>query len=89
MANIKSQIKRIGTNEKARIQNAAIKSRMRTAIKKVDQAIILGEYENALLLLKQATSYIDKAVSDNVLTARSAARKKASLQHRVNALKHD
>ena len=38
MANIKSQIKRVGTNEKARIRNASAKSAIRTAIKKVKAA---------------------------------------------------
>ena len=87
MANIKSQIKRIGTNEKARQRNASPKSRIRTAAKKVRLAVEKKDLENAQLLLKQAVSLIDKSVSDGIQHRNTANRQKAELARLVNSLK--
>lgn len=87
MANIKSQIKRIGTNEKARQRNASAKSRIRTAAKKVRLAVEKKDLENAQLLLKQAVSLIDKSVSDGIQHRNTANRQKAELARLVNSLK--
>ena len=87
MANIKSQIKRIGTNEKARQRNASAKSRIRTAAKKVRLAVEKKDLENAELLLKQACSLIDKSVSDGIQHKNTASRQKAELTKLVNTLR--
>ena len=87
MANIKSQIKRIGTNEKARKRNAAIKSRVRTAMKKVRLAVANKNLEEALVLLQKAYSLIDKSVSSGVQHKNTAARQKAELARLVNSLR--
>lgn len=87
MANIKSQIKRNLTNEKARTHNAAIKSSVRTAIKKVEKAIAANEVDNAKALFIEAAALIDKAVTSDVFSSQSGARKKSSLQRRLNELK--
>lgn len=84
MANIKSQIKRIGTNEKARQRNASAKSAIRTAMKKVRVAVSNGDLENAKVLLNQAYSRIDKSVSDGIQHKNTAARQKAELAKLVN-----
>ena len=87
MANIKSQIKRIGTNEKARVRNAAAKSRVRTAVKKVRLAVEAKDLELAESLLKVAYSFIDKSVSDGVQHKNTAKRQKAELARLVNTLR--
>ena len=86
MANIKSQIKRNITNEKARSLNAAFKSQVRTAIKKVEKAIAANDKENAGKLFVEAVALIDKSVTSKVQTAAAASRQKSSLQRRLNAL---
>ncbi|MBN0919151.1 30S ribosomal protein S20 [[Mycoplasma] gypis] len=78
MANIKSKMKAIISNEKARVRNAAIKSRVRTAIKKTKIAATNGDAQVAELL-KNAHHEIDKAVSKGVLHKNNGSRKAARL----------
>lgn len=87
MANIKSQIKRIKTNEKARKQNASMKSMVRTASKKVRTAVENKDLATAEALLKEAFKVIDKSYSAGVQAKNTVSRQKASLQNLVNTLK--
>ena len=87
MANIKSQIKRIGTNEKARQRNASAKSAIRTAMKKVRLAVEAKDLAKAEEALKAAFRLIDKSVNDGVQHKNTAARQKAELSRLVNSLK--
>ena len=87
MANIKSQIKRIGTNEKARQRNASAKSAVRTAIKKVKAAVAASDLTAAEAALVIAYRLIDKTVSDGVQHKNTAARQKSEVQRLVNGLK--
>lgn len=87
MANIKSQIKRIRTNEKARQRNVSAKSAVRTAIKKVKLAVEAKDLEKAEGLLVEAFRLIDKSVSDGIQHANTAARQKGEIQRLVNSLK--
>ena len=86
MANIKSQVKRIKTNEKARLANASFKSSMRTAIKAVQAAVKAGNKESAIELMNVAFSRIDKSVSRWIQHKNAAARQKAALAKLVNSL---
>jgi small subunit ribosomal protein S20 len=86
MANIKSQIKRITTNEKARTRNQAIRSSVKTAIRKVREAAEAGDKAKAVELQRDAAQKLDKAVSKGVLHANQAANKKSALAKRINAL---
>ncbi|WP_414940551.1 30S ribosomal protein S20 [Amycolatopsis sp. cmx-11-51] len=86
MANIKSQIKRITTNEKARQRNQAIRSSVKTAIRKFREAADSGDKAKALELQKDAAKKLDKAVTKGVLHANQAANKKSSLAKRANSL---
>ncbi|WP_410612062.1 30S ribosomal protein S20 [Amycolatopsis sp. lyj-109] len=86
MANIKSQIKRITTNEKARLRNQAIRSSVKTAIRKVREAAEAGDKAKAAELQRDAAQKLDKAVSKGVIHANQAANKKSALAKRVNAL---
>lgn len=87
MANIKSQVKRIGTNEKARVRNASAKSAIRTACKKVTVAVEAKDVANAEVLLNAAFRLIDKSVSDGIQAKNTASRQKAKLQKLVNSIK--
>ena len=87
MANIKSQIKRNRTNEKARQRNASAKSAVRTASKKVRLAVEAKDLALAEELLKKAFCLIDKTVSDGIQHENTAARQKGALQRLVNSLK--
>ncbi|MDO4917365.1 MAG: 30S ribosomal protein S20 [Rothia sp. (in: high G+C Gram-positive bacteria)] len=86
MANIKSQKKRILTNEKARLRNNAYKSDLKTAIRKVDAAVEEQNKEAAVSALQTASRKLDKAVSKGVLHKKTAANKKSGLAIRVNKL---
>ncbi|MGW1158105.1 30S ribosomal protein S20 [Streptomyces sp. NPDC002513] len=87
MANIKSQIKRNKTNEKARLRNKAVKSSLRTAIRKAREAAAAGDVEKATVLQRAAARQLDKAVSKGVIHKNAAANKKSALASKVGALK--
>jgi small subunit ribosomal protein S20 len=87
MANIKSQIKRNRTNEKARLRNASAKSACRTAAKKVRLAVEAKDLAKAEEALKSAFRLIDKSVSDGIQHENTAARQKGALQRLVNSIK--
>ena len=87
MANIKSQIKRNKTNEKARLRNKAAKSAIRTSIKKVKVAVEAKNVEEAEKALLAAYRLIDKSVSDGIQHKNTAARQKSEVQRLVNSLK--
>ena len=87
MANIKSQIKRVETNEKARVRNASAKSAMRTAVKKVKAAVEAKDLVKAESLLSEAFRLIDKSVSDGIQHQNTAARQKGELQRLINSIK--
>ena len=86
MANIKSQKKRIKTNEKRRQRNVAVKSRMRTYLKQALTAIEAKDMDKVKTILPETLSEIDRAASDGIIHRNSAARKKSMLQRRVAAL---
>ncbi|MGP3990037.1 30S ribosomal protein S20 [Streptomyces sp. 3N207] len=87
MANIKSQIKRIKTNEKARQRNKAVKSELKTAIRRTREAVAAGDTEKALEAQQLAARKLDKAASKGVLHKNNAANKKAALAKQVASLK--
>lgn len=86
MANIKSQKKRILTNEKRRQRNADVRSRMKTMVKKAQSALETKDVEQIKEALPAALSSIDRAVSKGVLHRNTAARKKSALQSRASSL---
>ncbi|WP_431678488.1 30S ribosomal protein S20 [Kitasatospora sp. KL5] len=84
MANIKSQIKRNKTNEKARLRNKAVKSSLKTAIRKAREAAAAGETEKATVLARSAAKALDKAASKGVIHKNQAANKKSAITKLVN-----
>jgi small subunit ribosomal protein S20 len=87
VANIKSQIKRIKTNEKARQRNKAVKSELKTAIRRTREAIAAGDAEKAAEAARLAGKKLDKAASKGVIHKNQAANKKSALAQKVSALK--
>ena len=86
MANIKSQKKRILTNEKARLRNNAVKSELNTAIRAVNTAVESTDKDAAAVALVAASRKLDKAVSKGVLHKNNAANRKSAISKKVNAL---
>ena len=86
MANIKSAKKRIDVIKTRTDRNKAIKSRVKTYIKKVDAAIAAGDKAAAHAALLDATSEIDKATSKGVFHKNTASRKVSRLTLAVNKL---
>ena len=86
MPNIKSQIKRVKTNEKRRQFNASYKASMRTAIKNVEVAIETKNVEAAKEACNTANKKLDKAVAKGICHKNFAARQKSRLSKKINAL---
>jgi small subunit ribosomal protein S20 len=86
VANIKSQIKRIKTNEKARLRNKSVRSELKTHVRKVRAAVAAGDKEAATAALRTATRKLDKAVSKGVIHANQAANRKSAIAKSVDAL---
>ena len=86
MANIKSQIKRIRTNEKRRQRNLAVKSELKTLVRKTREAVEAGDKDAALEALRVASRKLDKAVSKGVIHRNQAANRKSKLARRVQSL---
>ncbi len=86
MANIKSAKKRILVNSKRHEKNKAIKSKVKTTIKKLDAAILDGDQNAAAEALKAATIEIDKATSKGVYHKNTSSRKISRLTKAVNAM---
>lgn len=79
MANIKSQQKRIKTNEKSRQRNKAIKSELRTHIRNFREAAAAGDVDEARKLARVANRSLDKAVSKGVIHRNQAANRKSAI----------
>ena len=86
MANIKSQLKRIKTNEKARERNKAVKSELKTAIRSTREAVVAGDKDKATIALSRASKKLDKAVSKGVIHKNQAANRKSAIAKQVASL---
>ena len=86
MANIKSQLKRIKTNRAATERNKAVKSELRTWIRKFREAADAGQAEEAREYLAAASKKLDKAVSKGVIHKNQAANKKSAMAKRAAQL---
>ncbi|MHA3020755.1 30S ribosomal protein S20 [Mycobacterium sp. BMJ-28] len=86
MANIKSQEKRIKTNERRRLRNQSVKSGLRTAVRGLREAIETGDKDKAGELLAATNRKLDKAASAGVIHKNQAANKKSALSLAVNKI---
>ena len=87
MANIKSQIKRNKQNEKARLRNKAVKSELKTSVRKFREAADTGDADAAQTAMRAATIKLDKAASKGVIHKNQAANRKSAIAKRVEQLK--
>jgi small subunit ribosomal protein S20 len=85
VANIKSQIKRIGTNERRRLRNKAAKSEVKTRMKTAVYAAGAGQ-ETAAEDLRQAVKRLDKAAARGIIHRNQASNRKSALMRRVAEL---
>ena len=86
MANIKSQKKRNKTNEKARLRNRAAKAEMKTAVRRVREAVEAQNKDEATLAAHKACRLFDKAVSKGIIHKNQAANRKHGVMALVNSL---
>ena len=84
MANIKSQIKRIRTNNKAQDRNKAYRSALRTSIRRFRDAITSGDTSKIKAEFTDASRSLDMAVSKGVIHANNAANKKSAMAKLAN-----
>lgn len=84
MANIKSQKKRIITNEKARLRNRAVKSELKTATRRVKDAVAAGNGADAYAAALAACRLMDKAAGKGVIHKNQAANRKSGIMKLAN-----
>lgn len=89
MANIKSQKKRIVTNEKARMRNRAVKSELKTATRRVKDAVATGQGAEAYAAALAACRLMDKAAGKGVIHKNQAANRKSGIMTLVNPIVTD
>src|SRR5690625_644345 len=83
MANLKSAIKRVRTNETKRERNRAVKTNMRTHIKRVEHFIETNDVDNAKLAFNQTAQVIDKAIQKGVIHRNNGNRQKSRLAKKL------
>ena len=86
MANIKSQIKRNKQNEKAHQRNRAVKSELRTHVRRFREAVETGDVAAATSALQVASRKLDKAVSKGVIHKNQAANRKSAIAKKLSEL---
>ena len=86
MANIKSQIKRIKQNDKRHERNKAVKTGLRTAVRKFREAADAGDKDTAVVAGRDAARKLDKAVSKGVIHKNQAANRKSAIAKRAASL---
>ena len=86
MANIKSQIKRNKQNEKAHQRNKAVKSELRTYVRKFREAAETGNVDEATAAMRAAARKLDKAVSKGVIHKNQAANRKSAIARRLSEM---
>ena len=86
MANIKSQIKRNKQNEKARLRNKAVKSSLRTSVRKFREAADSGDVDAATQAMRAASKQLDMAASKGVIHKNQAANRKSAIARRCAEL---
>ena len=86
MANIKSQIKRNKQNEKAHERNKAVKTGLKTAVRKFREAAESGDAAEAQTLAKDAAKKLDKAAAKGVIHKNQAANRKSAIAKKAASL---
>ncbi len=87
MPNIKSAVKRVSVIEKKTLQNNMIKSGYKSAVKKFEASVEVGNKEEATANLQAAVKKIDQACTKGVIKKNTASRKKSNLAKKLNEMK--
>ena len=86
MANIKSQIKRNRQNELARERNKSVRSALKTAVRRFEEAVTAGNADDAKEAAGEATRKLDKAASKKVIHKNQAANRKSAIAKKAASL---
>jgi small subunit ribosomal protein S20 len=86
MANIKSQIKRNKQNEKAHERNKAVKTELKSAVRKFREAAAKGDKDAAIEAGRAAARKLDKAASKGVIHKNQAANRKSAIAKQAASL---
>ena len=86
MANIKSQIKRNKQNDAAHERNKAVKTGLKSAVRKFRELAETGDKDAALKAAKSATKMLDKAASKGVIHKNQAANRKSAINKKASSL---
>ncbi len=86
MANIKSQIKRNRQNELARERNKSVRSALKTAVRRFEEAVTAGNTDEAKKFAGEATKKLDKAASKKVIHKNQAANRKSAIAKKAASL---
>ena len=86
MANIKSQIKRNKQNQKRHERNKAVKTSLKTAVRKFREAAEAGDKDQAVELGRSANRQLDKAASKGVIHKNQAANRKSAISKKASSL---
>ncbi len=86
MANHKSAIKRDRQSKVRRLRNRIFKSKMKTAVRQVEEALVAGAEDQAQEALKKAVPVIQKTASKGTIHSKTASRKISRLTKRVNRM---
>jgi small subunit ribosomal protein S20 len=86
LANIASARKRARQSEKRRVHNMALRSRMRTFVKKILKAVEEGDKEAAQTAYREAVPFIDSTADKGLMHKNKAARQKSRLNARIKAM---
>ena len=87
MANIKSQKKRVITNEKARVRNRAVRSELKTVVKDVRAAVEAADAVAAQTAAAKACRLLDKAAAKGIIHKNQAAKRKSGVAKLANSVK--
>jgi small subunit ribosomal protein S20 len=86
VANIKSQIKRIRQNDAARDRNKAVRSALKTAVRRFHEAADAGKKDDAKALAVDAAQKLDRAASKGVIHQNQAANRKSAIAKKAASL---
>ncbi|MFZ0142611.1 MAG: 30S ribosomal protein S20 [Aeromicrobium sp.] len=86
MANIKSQIKRNRQNDAARDRNKAVRSALKTAVRRFHEAVDAGKADDAKAIAADASRQLDKAASKGVIHKNQAANRKSAIAQKAASL---
>ncbi len=86
MPHTKSQAKRMRQNEERRKRNKAVKSSLKTSIRRFNEAAAAGNVEEAAVRMRHASRQLDKAATKGVIHKNQAANRKSAIHRRADAL---